>query len=65
MLPFPPVIAWTLGALGTVLMTKLLAKEWRRVNAALHAHEQAAQPVRVVERGTLRRDPVTGVYRPD
>jgi hypothetical protein len=62
MLPIPPVIAWTVGAIGAVVMSKLLARQWRRVNDELDARERAH--VRVEERGTLRRDPVTGVYRP-
>jgi hypothetical protein len=64
MLPIPPVIAWTVGAIGAVVMSKLLAREWRRVNDELDSHERAAK-VRVEERGTLRRDPATGVYRPE
>jgi len=62
MLPIPPVIAWTIGAIGAVVVSKLLAREWHRVNDELDARERAQ--VRVEERGTLRRDPVTGVYRP-
>jgi hypothetical protein len=65
MLPFPPVIAWTIGAIGAVFMSKLLAKEWRRVNNELDAHERAAEQVRPQEIRTLRRDPHTGVYRPE
>jgi hypothetical protein len=65
MLPFPPVIAWTIGAIGAVFMSKLLAKEWRRVNAELDAHQRAAEPVRPQEIRKLRRDPQTGVYRPE
>jgi hypothetical protein len=64
MLPIPPVIAWTIGAIGAVVMSKLLAREWRRVNAELDAQERAAE-VRPQEVRTLRRDPVTGVYRPE
>ena len=64
MLPIPPVIAWTIGAVSAVVVSKLLAREWRRVNDELDAQENAAR-VRVEERGTLRRDPVTGVYRPE
>jgi hypothetical protein len=66
MLPIPPVIAWAVGAIGAVVMSKLVAREWRRVNDELDAreHAQRAAKVRVEERGTLRRDPVTGVYRP-
>jgi hypothetical protein len=64
MLPIPPVIAWTVGAIGAVVMSKLLAREWRRVNDELDDRERAAK-VRVQDRGTLRRDPASGVYRPD
>jgi hypothetical protein len=68
MLPLPPVIAWTLAAVGAVAFSKLLAKEWRRVNAELDAQEVDAR--RAAEaagehRSTLRRDPRTGVYRPE
>ena len=51
MLPIPPVIAWAVGAIGAVVMSKLLAREWRRVNDELD-RERAAK-VRVEERGTL------------
>ena len=37
MLPIPPVIAWTVGAIGAVVMSKLLARQWRRVNEELDA----------------------------
>jgi hypothetical protein len=63
MLPFPPVIAWTLAAVGAVFMSKLLAREWRRVNAELDAQRRAAEGMRAQEIPTLRRDP-SGVYRP-
>ena len=61
----PPIIAWTLGAIGAVVVMKLISREWQRVNTEL----DEAQPVRVTdpERArlpTLRRDPVTGEYRP-
>jgi hypothetical protein len=65
MLPFPPVIAWTLGAVGAVFMSKLLAREWRRVNNELDGQARAAEQVRPQEIRTLRRDPQTGVYRPE
>ena len=64
MLPFPPVIAWTLGAVGAALLSKLLAREWRRVNAELDARQRAGEQVRPQEIPTLRRDP-SGVYRPE
>jgi hypothetical protein len=66
MLTMPPVVAWTLAAAGAVVLFKLLSREWQRVNAEL----DRAQPARVTdpERARmprLRRDPETGVYRPD
>ena len=62
----PPVVAWTLAAVGAIVMVKLLTREWRRINAEL----DRARPVRVTdpERATLprlQRDPATGVYRPN
>ena len=60
----PPLVLWTLGALGAAAFARLIAKEYRRINAEL---EQArATPVTRTERAnyrTLRRDPRTGVYR--
>jgi hypothetical protein len=60
--PFPPVIAWTLAAFGLAVFSRLLAREWRRVNAELHANQHAA--VAIKDLPTLRLDPKTGVYRP-
>jgi len=62
----PPVVAWTLAAVGAIVMVKLLTREWRRINAEL----DRARPVRVTdpERAILprlQRDPATGVYRPN
>jgi hypothetical protein len=65
MLPLPPVIAWTLAAIGAVAVSKVLAREWRRVNAELDAHERASQVVSRDALPTLRRDPHSGVYRPE
>jgi hypothetical protein len=67
MLPIPPVIAWTVGAIGAVVMSKLVAREWHRINDELDAQERAARNARAAKLGvgTLRRDPVTGVYRPE
>jgi hypothetical protein len=60
-----PVLGWTLGILGTAVAAKLVAKEWRRMNEELQAHT----PLRgspVQERiPVLRRDPKSGVYRPE
>jgi hypothetical protein len=59
-----PVIAWALGAVGAVFMSKLLAREWRRVNAELDAQRRTAEEMRPQEIPTLRRD-ASGVYRPE
>ena len=61
----PSIVAWTLGAIGAVVLVKLFNREWQRVNAEL----DQARPGRVndPERAALpmlRRDPATGVYRP-
>ena len=65
MLPLPPVISWILAAAGAVALSKALAREWRRVNAELDARERASQAVARDELPTLRRDPHSGVYRPE
>jgi hypothetical protein len=67
MFPIPPVIAWTVGAIGAVVMSKLVAREWRRINNELDSQERAARSARTAKMRvwTLRRDPVTGVYRPE
>jgi HAMP domain-containing protein len=65
MLPLPPVITWTLAVVGAAALSKLLVKEWRRINAELDARERAAEPVAREQLQTLRRDPNTGVYRPE
>jgi hypothetical protein len=65
MLPLPPVIGWTLAAIGVAAISKVLAKEWKRVNAELDAHERAAEPVVREHLPKLRLDPNTGEYRPE
>ena len=61
----PPVIVWTVGAIGTAIVTKLIRREWRRVNADLDRVRR--EPVAEAAREALpklRRDPASGVYRP-
>jgi hypothetical protein len=65
MLPLPPVIAWTLAAIGAVAISKVLARQWRRVNAELDAHGRAAGQGASEKLPTLRLDPNTGEYRPE
>lgn len=56
----PPVIAGALGALGAVALAKVIAREWRRVNAELHPPKGPGSEVT-----KLTRDPDTGVYHPE
>ena len=62
----PPLVLWIAGALGAAALAKFLAREYRRVNEELEAAR--AKPVaEKAERAghpTLRRDPQTGIYRP-
>ena len=60
----PPLIAWTLGALGAGIVAKALVKEWRRVNAELNAAEAAGE-AEYERLPRLKRDPASGVYRPE
>jgi hypothetical protein len=65
-MPLPAVLAWTLGAVGAAALAKVLAKEWQRVNATLHARDvKPAEEVAREKLPRLRRDPRTGVYRPE
>jgi hypothetical protein len=65
MLPLPPVIAWTLAAIGATALSRVLVREWRRVNAELDAQARAAEPIAREHLAKLRRDPNTGEYRPE
>jgi hypothetical protein len=59
----PPLVKWTLSALGAAVAVHWVVKEVRRVNEEL---DQAKARVRVTDRKvypTLRRDPHTGEYR--
>jgi hypothetical protein len=59
----PPLVKWTLGALGAAVVVHWVVKEVRRINEEL---DQARARVRVTDRKvypTLRRDPHTGEYR--
>jgi hypothetical protein len=60
----PPVVIWTVGAIGAAIVATLAVREWRRVSAvgATNTAPVRATPREAIPR--LRRDPVTGVYRP-
>ncbi len=57
----PPVVVGALGVLGAVALARILAREWRRVNAELHSPSQSDQG----DATKLTRDPQTGIYRPE
>ena len=59
-----PLVKWTLVALGGAMVVHWVVREVRRVNDEL---EQRRVRVRIRDqerRPMLRRDPVTGEYRP-
>jgi hypothetical protein len=59
----PPVFVLMLGALGAFAAARWLTNEARRINAALYPEQpefRGEEPA-----ATLRRDPVSGVYRPE
>jgi len=60
----PSVIMWLLRAAGAAIVVRWLVKETRRINAELDAlrTQSAAEPA--AGRPSLKRDPKTGVYRP-
>jgi hypothetical protein len=60
-----PLIGWALGALGAAVVAKVLAREWQRVNDELHPGEPLAEAPAPDKMPALRRDPKSGVYRPE
>jgi len=61
----PPLVIWALGAVGAAALARFVRNEWQRVNAELHPREKAAAADRSDRERlpTLKRDPVTGIYR--
>jgi hypothetical protein len=58
-----PLVKWSLVAVGGAMVVHWVVKEVRRVNEELDNARRVK--VRVSERRlTLRRDPLTGEYRP-
>jgi hypothetical protein len=58
----PPLIA--AAALGAVVVGRWAVREYRRVNAKLDEFKGVLTPADRSHLPTLRRDPVSGVYRP-
>ena len=62
----PQALLLVLGAIGAAIAAKLIAREWQRVNDELdHARTKPAVDVEREAMPNLRRDPVTGEYRPN
>ena len=61
----PPLIGWALGALGVAVVAKTLVKEWQRINDELHPSEPMREAPAREKIPVLRRDPKSGVYRPE
>ena len=60
-----PLIGWALGALSAVVVAKVVAKEWQRINAELHPSDPPAEAPARETIPVLRRDPTSGVYQPE
>jgi hypothetical protein len=63
----PPLIAIAFGAFGGAALLRWVLKEAQRINHELEEARlaQVRNPARDDRIRTLRRDPVSGVYRPD
>ena len=60
----PPLVKWTLVALGGAMVVHWVVKEARRINEELDNARRVRVPIADQEnRPTLRRDPRTGEYR--
>jgi hypothetical protein len=60
----PPLVKWTLVALGGTVVIHWVVKEVRRINEELDAAKRVPVKIARSERlPTLRRDPSTGEYR--
>ena len=63
----PPLIVIAFGALGGAVLVRWAMSEAQRINEELEEARFAKvrESARDEHIQTLRRDPVTGVYRPD
>lgn len=66
-MPFviPPLLAVTLGLIGSVAVVRWVAGEARRVNAKLNGRASDKASEHYGPKAKLKRDPVSGVYRPE
>jgi hypothetical protein len=61
----PPLVIWTLAAIGAVAVVRFLVKETRRVTAELDAARADGVAASAEPITKLARDPLTGLYRPE
>lgn len=59
----PPLVKWTLVALGGAMVIHWVVKEVRRANEELDRRRAPVRISRAERLATLRRDPSTGEYR--
>jgi hypothetical protein len=59
-----PLVKWTLAAAGGAMVVHWVVKEVRRVNEELDSRRARVRIRDNERRPMLRRDPVTGEYRP-
>ena len=59
----PPLVKWTLVALGGAMVVHWVVREVRRANEELDRQRVKARIPRAERLPTLRRDPSTGEYR--
>jgi hypothetical protein len=63
----PPLIVWGVGVLGGAALLRWAVKEAQRINHELEEARLArmAETMSTERIPKLRRDPVTGAYRPE
>ncbi len=63
----PPLIVWGVGVLGGAALVRWAIKEGKRINRELEDARLArmAETMQTERIPKLRRDPVTGAYRPE
>jgi hypothetical protein len=60
-----PLLGWTLGVVGAAVVAKVVAREWRRLSDDLRAPDVLREAPAQEKIRVLRRDPTSGVYRPE
>jgi hypothetical protein len=61
----PQAIVWAFGVLGGAALVRWAVREVQRVNRELEESRMAPEPIVKERLPRLRRDPATGVWRPE